>query len=124
MAVPPSYGDLGKAAKDLLNKGERCCLFCLALFCCSYKTELSNLLILFPGYNYGSAKLELKTKTANGVGVTAGGSSNLASGKINGSLETKWACKDSGLNGESMLVLVSTQHRTMFVCYCFEIQRL
>jgi len=70
MAVPPSYGDLGKAAKDLLNKG----------------------------YNYGSAKLELKTKTANGVGVTAGGSSNLASGKINGSLETKWACKDSGLN--------------------------
>merc|ERR1712234_89379 len=70
MAVPPSYSDLGKAAKDLLNKG----------------------------YNYGSAKLELKTKTANGVGVTAGGSSNLASGKISGNLETKWACKKSGLS--------------------------
>jgi len=70
MAVPPSYSDLGKAAKDLLNKG----------------------------YNYGSAKLELKTKTENGIAVTAGGSSNLASGKIAGNLETKWACKDSGLN--------------------------
>jgi len=70
MAVPPSYSDLGKAAKDLLNKG----------------------------YNYGSAKLELKTKTANGVGVTAGGSSNLASGKISGNLETKWACKEQGLS--------------------------
>lgn len=70
MAVPPSYSDLGKAAKDLLNKG----------------------------YNYGSAKLELKTKTANGLAVTAGGSSNLASGKISGNLETKWACKEQGLS--------------------------
>lgn len=70
MAVPPSYSDLGKAAKDLLNKG----------------------------YNYGSAKMELKTKTANGIGVTAGGSSNLASGKIAGNLETKWGCKKTGLN--------------------------
>jgi len=70
MAVPPSYSDLGKAAKDLLNKG----------------------------YNYGSAKLELKTETANGVAVTAGGSSNLASGKISGNLETKWACKEQGLS--------------------------
>jgi len=69
MAVPPSYSDLGKSAKDLLNKG----------------------------YNYGSAKLELKTKTANGLAVTAGGSSNLASGKISGNLETKWACKEQGL---------------------------
>lgn len=70
MAVPPSYSDLGKAAKDLLNKG----------------------------YNYGSAKFELKTKTANGIAVTAGGSSNLASGKIAGNLETKYGCKDMGLN--------------------------
>jgi len=69
MAVPPSYSDLGKAAKDLLNKG----------------------------YNYGSAKLELKTKTENGLDVTAGGSSNLASGKISGNLESKWGCKDYGL---------------------------
>lgn len=70
MAVPPSYSDLGKAAKDLLNKG----------------------------YNYGSAKFELKTKTANDVAITAGGSSNLASGKISGNLETKWGCKSSGLS--------------------------
>jgi len=69
MAVPPAYGDLGKAAKDLMNKG----------------------------YNYGSAKLELKTKTANGLAFTSGGSTNLASGKISGSLETKWCDKAHGL---------------------------
>jgi hypothetical protein len=72
MAVPPAYGDLGKAAKDLMNKG----------------------------YNYGSAKLELKTKTANGLAFTSGGSTNLASGKISGSLETKWCDKAHGLTGE------------------------
>ena len=44
--------------------------------------------------------MELKTKTANGIAVTAGGSSNLASGKIAGNLETKWACKENGLNGK------------------------
>lgn len=70
MAVPPSYSDLGKAAKDLLNKG----------------------------YNYGSAKLELKTKTSNGLGITAGGSSNLASGKISGNLEAKWGCQKNGIS--------------------------
>lgn len=69
MAVPPSYSDLGKAAKDLLNKG----------------------------YNYGNAKLELKTKTGNGIAVTAGGSSNLASGKVTGNLEAKHTRKDLGL---------------------------
>ena len=60
------------------------------------------------GYNYGSAKLELKTKTANGLAVTAGGSSNLASGKISGNLETKWACKEQGLTGERSLSAVSS----------------
>jgi len=69
MAVPPSYSDLGKAAKDLLNKG----------------------------YNYGSVKLEVKTKTSNGIGITAGGSNNLASGKVAGNIETKWACAEQGL---------------------------
>lgn len=71
MAVPPSYGDLGKAAKDLLNKG----------------------------YNYGGIKCEVKTKTATGVGFTTVGSSNLASGKVAGSLETKYALlKDHGVS--------------------------
>lgn len=70
MAVPPSYSDLGKAAKDLLNKG----------------------------YNYGNAKLEVKTNTANGLAVTAGGTSNLASGKISGNLETKYVDKAHGLS--------------------------
>merc|ERR1711970_1027800 len=68
MAVPPSYGDLGKAAKDLLGKG----------------------------YNYGAIKCEVKTATATGVGFTTSGSSNIETGKVAGSLESKYAIKDLG----------------------------
>jgi len=68
MAVPPSYSDLGKAAKDLVNKG----------------------------YNYGGIKCEVKTATASGVGFTTSGSSNLETGKVAGSLESKYALKDLG----------------------------
>ena len=52
--------------------------------------------------------MELKTKTATGLAVTAGGSSNLASGKISGNLETKWACKEQGLTGERLKSGVSS----------------
>jgi len=68
MAVPPAYGDLGKAAKDLVNKG----------------------------YNYGGIKCDVKTATATGVGFTTSGSSNLDTGKVAGSLEAKYAIKDLG----------------------------
>lgn len=69
MAVPPTYADLGKAARDLFNKG----------------------------YNYGFYKIEAKTKTINGVEFTSNGSSNHDSSKFAGSLETKYKWKDYGL---------------------------
>ncbi|XP_048784287.1 voltage-dependent anion-selective channel protein 3 [Lagopus muta] len=69
MAVPPSYSDLGKAARDVFNKG----------------------------YGFGMVKLELKTKSSSGVEFTAGGSSNLDTGKALGNLETKYKIKDYGL---------------------------
>lgn len=67
--VPPSYSDLGKAARDLFSKG----------------------------YNYGFYKLESKTKAQNGVQFTVNGSSNHDSGKVNGSLETKYKWDEYGL---------------------------
>ncbi|MEE6469238.1 hypothetical protein FKM82_008547 [Ascaphus truei] len=62
MAVPPSYTDLGKFARDIFNKG----------------------------YGFGQVKLDVKTKSASGVEFTTSGNSNTDSGKVNGSLETKY----------------------------------
>lgn len=61
MAVPPSFSDLGKSARDLLTKG----------------------------YNYGGVKVEVNTTTTTGLGITTGGSSHLDTGKISGGLELK-----------------------------------
>lgn len=69
MAVPPSYSDLGKGARDLFSKG----------------------------FNYGFYKLEVKSKTNNGVEFTTNGSSNHDSGKVGGSLETKYKYSEYGL---------------------------
>lgn len=69
MAVPSSYADLGKSARDLFSKG----------------------------FNYGFYKLEAKTKTDSGVEFTSNGSSNHDSGKFNGSLETKYKWGEYGL---------------------------
>jgi len=69
MAVPPKYSDLGKSARDLFGKG----------------------------FNYGFYKMEAKTKTANGVEFTANHNTNHDSGKVAGSLETKYKCSDYGL---------------------------
>jgi len=65
--APSTYGDLGKSARDVFGKG----------------------------YHFSLMKLELKTKTATGVEFTSGGSSNLDSGKVDGSLETKYKFKDN-----------------------------
>ncbi|KAG7263378.1 hypothetical protein CRUP_000567 [Coryphaenoides rupestris] len=62
MSVPPSYGDLGKSAKDIFNKG----------------------------YGFGLVKLDVKTKSENGVEFKTSGLSNMDTGKVNGSLETKY----------------------------------
>jgi len=67
--APPSYSDLGKAAKDLFSKG----------------------------YNFGFWKVEAKSKTNSGVEFTTGGSQSSDTGKLNGSLETKYKCSDHGL---------------------------
>ena len=61
MAVPPSYADLGKSAKDIFNKG----------------------------YGFGVVKLDLKTKSQNGVmEFNTWGSSNTDTGKAAVSIET------------------------------------
>uniref|UniRef100_A0A667Z3P4 Non-selective voltage-gated ion channel VDAC3 n=1 Tax=Myripristis murdjan TaxID=586833 RepID=A0A667Z3P4_9TELE len=69
MAVPPSYSDLGKAAKDIFSKG----------------------------YGFGVVKLDLKTKSQSGVEFNTSGSSNTDTGKAAGSLETKYKMKELGL---------------------------
>jgi len=67
--APPTYGDLGKSAKDVFGKG----------------------------YHYGTVKLDVKTKTASGVEFNTGGTSNTDNGKVSGNLETKYKCNDYGL---------------------------
>ncbi|XP_016381351.1 voltage-dependent anion-selective channel protein 2-like [Sinocyclocheilus rhinocerous] len=69
MAVPPAYADLGKAAKDVFNKG----------------------------YGFGTVKLDVKTKSANGVEFKTCGTSNMDSNKVNGNLETKYKWAEYGL---------------------------
>ncbi|KAG2464852.1 VDAC2 protein, partial [Polypterus senegalus] len=69
MAVPPSYSDLGKSARDIFNKG----------------------------YGFGLVKLEVKTKSASGVEFATSGSSNTDTNKVIGSLETKYKWAEYGL---------------------------
>jgi voltage-dependent anion channel protein 2 len=67
--APPTYGDLGKSARDVFGKG----------------------------YHFSLLKLDVKSKTANGVEFNSAGSSNTDSGKVGGSLETKYKMKEYGL---------------------------
>ncbi|XP_013070258.1 voltage-dependent anion-selective channel protein 2-like isoform X2 [Biomphalaria glabrata] len=67
--APPSFSDLGKAARDVFSKG----------------------------FNWGFYKLDAKTKTKNNVEFKAGISSNRDSGKVSGSLETKYKWSEYGL---------------------------
>ncbi|XP_051523891.1 voltage-dependent anion-selective channel protein 2-like [Myxocyprinus asiaticus] len=69
MAVPPAYADLGKAAKDVFNKG----------------------------YGFGMVKIDVKTKSANGVEFKTCGSSNMDTNKVGGNLETKYKWAEYGL---------------------------
>lgn len=66
---PPTYGDLGKNARDVFGKG----------------------------YHFSLVKLDLKTKTASGIEFNTSGSSNTDNGKVAGALETKYKFKDYGL---------------------------
>lgn len=67
--APPSYSDLGKQARDIFGKG----------------------------YHFGLWKLDCKTKTDSGIEFTTSGHSNQDTGKVFGSLETKYKVKDCGL---------------------------
>nr|AGF80275.1 mitochondrial voltage-dependent anion channel [Locusta migratoria] len=67
--APPSYSDLGKDARNVFGKG----------------------------YHFGLIKLDCKTKTASGVEFSTGGYSNQDTGKLFGSLETKYGIKEYGL---------------------------
>uniref|UniRef100_A0A8C5FPQ7 Non-selective voltage-gated ion channel VDAC2 n=1 Tax=Gadus morhua TaxID=8049 RepID=A0A8C5FPQ7_GADMO len=69
MSVPPTYGDLGKSAKDIFNKG----------------------------YGFGLVKLDVKTKSDSGVEFKTSGLSNTDTSKVNGSLETKYRWAEYGL---------------------------
>jgi hypothetical protein len=67
--APPVYSDLGKSAKDLFNKG----------------------------YNYGTVKLDVKTKTDNNIKFNFTGEHNTDVQKSLGTLEAKWECKKHGV---------------------------
>lgn len=69
MAIPPTYTDLGKSAKDIFNKG----------------------------YGFGLVKLDVKTKSASGVEFKTSGSSNVDTSKVTGTLETKYKWAEYGL---------------------------
>uniref|UniRef100_A0A5F9CZR2 Non-selective voltage-gated ion channel VDAC1 n=1 Tax=Oryctolagus cuniculus TaxID=9986 RepID=A0A5F9CZR2_RABIT len=69
MAVPPTYADLGKSARDVFTKG----------------------------YGFGLIKLDLKTKCENGLEFTSSGSANTETTKVTGSLETKYRWTKYGL---------------------------
>ncbi|XP_076318077.1 non-selective voltage-gated ion channel VDAC2-like [Tachypleus tridentatus] len=67
--APPCYADLGKNARDIFSKN----------------------------YHIGLVKLECKTKTQSDVEFTVNGTSNNDTGRVNGSLETKYKFCDFGL---------------------------
>lgn len=67
--APPKYDDLGKEAKDLINKN----------------------------FHFGIIKLEAKTTAKNGVDFTTEGSHNTDTGNVAGSLETKFKYADYGV---------------------------
>ncbi|KAJ8930248.1 hypothetical protein NQ314_016976, partial [Rhamnusium bicolor] len=68
--VAPLYPDLGKRANDVFGKG----------------------------YHLGLIKLDVKGTTASGVEFGSGGTSCQESGKVSGSLETKYKSKDYGIS--------------------------
>lgn len=81
---PPSYSDLGKSARDIFSKG----------------------------YHFGLIKLDCKTKTKSGVEFSSGGSSNQDTGKVFGSLETKYRISDYGM----LMIVTLSLHNTRVVC--------
>ncbi|XP_054430164.1 voltage-dependent anion-selective channel protein 2-like isoform X2 [Pteronotus mesoamericanus] len=69
MCIPPSYADLGKAARDIFNKG----------------------------FGFGLVNLNVKTKSCSGMEFSTSGSSNTDCGKATGTLETKYKWCEYGV---------------------------
>lgn len=67
--APPKFADLGKEAKDLINKN----------------------------FHFGVVKLEAKTKAKHGVEFTTEGTHNTDTGNVAASLETKFKYADYGV---------------------------
>ncbi|XP_035230882.1 voltage-dependent anion-selective channel protein 2-like isoform X2 [Stegodyphus dumicola] len=67
--APPSYGDMGKQARDIFNKN----------------------------YHFNLVKLDCKTKTSGGMEFCVSGSSNTESGRVTSSLESKYKVPEHGL---------------------------
>jgi len=68
--APPLYADLGKASKDLFNKG----------------------------YNYGNVKLDIKTKTESDISFKLTGEHNTDSQRALGTLEAEYKAAEYGLS--------------------------
>ncbi|XP_011505898.1 PREDICTED: voltage-dependent anion-selective channel-like isoform X2 [Ceratosolen solmsi marchali] len=66
---PPTYGDLGKSARNIFGTG----------------------------FHFGLLKLDVKTKTNSGVEFSAGEVANQDTGKVFGTLESKYKVKEYGL---------------------------
>jgi len=85
--APPTFGDLGKQSKDVFGKG----------------------------YHFGLLKLDVKTKTSSGVEFSSGGSSNTETGKVTGSLESKYKVKELGLTVTEKWTTDNTLNTTLDV---------
>lgn len=81
MCNTPTYCDLGKAAKDVFNKG----------------------------YGFGMVKIDLRTKSCSGVEFSTSGHAYTDTGKASGNLETKYKVCNYGLtsprNGTQTILL-------------------
>jgi len=96
--APPQYGDLGKSAKDLFNKGYSKKKFFFYFF----KINLSSRFFKFKlcytfCKDYGTVKLDVKTKTQNGIDFNLTGEHNTDIQKSLGTLEAKYFNKANGL---------------------------
>jgi len=85
--APPKFGDLNKQVSDLFNKGF--CTFLLSF----------HILLIFYIYKivFNVFKLDVKTRTANGVNFNVVGEHNTETARTFGSLETKYVVPEYGL---------------------------
>jgi hypothetical protein len=83
--APPKFGDLNKQTNDLFNKG-----FCK--FNSSYNIYSSFFILVFNLF-----KLDIKTRTANGVNFNIVGEHSTDTARTFGTLETKYVVPEYGL---------------------------